>query len=574
MIATTGSRELAAYLREWEEYFQARVYSLAQHEAREAAEAYPLSSEAWFAFGLAQLAATGPSQAAVSLKRALDLVTSRQNHTRTLSSAVFRNLEPCARRLLQAIERKQILTLPPNPYEWLSDPEVIGTAKGLTLQSKPIGRTQALLSPDRTTGTSDATAMLRLGVLGRELPIERVPRDSMSSLLGSDRNIKIAKPDLRIMDDSIHIIDPALRTKGMAKVGSRPPTQESSPAPPRSAVRPAFPEPASPEPVKSAPPMAAARGSQWELQKPGAKPPTVSGDDPWTVWETELEKIAADGNSAEAFRRLDEAISRFPKSSRLLELKAETLRRFGRHQEAAKYFLTTYCKAREAGSEQRAEKVYRQILELGKEDGDVLMDLATVMAAFGSAGMATAVGKMAADLYRRRNDRPKLLEVLHRIHEWKPDEQAILEELRQLGGAAIATAKHLAEQPGKASGAADSFETMYPRTAPPKPGGHRPQAQPRVPAGFDSSAPPPPRQFGQSKTRLPATSNAGFGFLFAAIIVFVITLASKSAIPAFVGWLIVSGYLGNEKKADHPRKLAQAASVLFFLSWILGIVLK
>lgn len=638
----TASRPaLPRVFDEWLDYYSNRSYTLARLSMLNATEDHPRAPEAWFLLGLTELAGRDFVRAKESFRQAAKLLD--ENAPLTLRHEQFRRLREVLPPIQQQMEARTLTTAPPQWDAWLRDPASLSRpAAGHAGQMlTPLGRTEPLLKPpDQPLGSY--TTRLSGGVLGSQLKIDPIRVDSMKSLLGRDAKIHIDRDPIVIQQEipmqaprppqapqpytaappfqsapnaqSAPAYQPAPKTE-LLQAQPRPQVTSASPAPP------APPKPASKpfvfQPAPSARPAAPVQeAARQSAAQEAAEDRQLT--DAWADWERQVMDLVARGKSKDAFARIDEALRRYPDSSRLLEFKAGLLEQTGRRAEAAHAYAETYRKAAQAGSQERAQRSFRNAMELARENGDLLFDMAGMAASLGSIGLAVGATKLAADVYRRRNDRPKLAAALRRLLELEPNQASIRTELshveselrsavgqkvgqlkdglrheqletlgRQLGGL-----KGAKEQEGKGENE-DLFEIVgkpsptmpaggesepYGRTRPPGAGGKRRHPEADEMRRRAMNAPTrSDKQWPDANSDIPQTPlsqiEPGGWMLMAALLTFFLTFA-WGFLPALVGYVVTHKYVKGKEARGLVARLApaKAARAIFLFSLVIGVV--
>ncbi|MDK2973571.1 MAG: hypothetical protein PWP23_3326 [Candidatus Sumerlaeota bacterium] len=645
-MTKTAPLPLPHAVAEWKELYRHRSYMMARLTMQKATEAYPDVPEAWFLLGLTELAVRDPRRA----QEAFERVQETLKHRGLSLGPEFAPMPALIPRILDAIERRILVSGPLEWDEWLRNPGLIDSTKTNLekISAIPLGRSAPLIP----ISTAAIGTYKRKGALGDSLPDIQITVDSMRDLMGKDVDLHIHPEHISLIDSSIQIrtiqpIEPLSVTAPSAPTRQVPPREAFAPSrtqqqpPPRQQPQQqSFPyQPASqttqhpvaePAPEKRQESMktlatalgGVAAGLAAATATAHKQPQTPEKqENPWLAWEHKVEDLIRKGESNEALGYITEALKRYPQSSRLHEIHAEALQEFGHRQEALRAWMETYKQAQTAGADERANRAYREAYELAKENGDLLLDLAGLAASLGAAGMAVTMGKMAADLYRRRNDRPKLAAALRQLISWQPADTALQNELRRLegddrpGGTAATrmgensqTARNLdawgdkmqeaAPEPAAAT-ATVGTETTYGTVSPPKRVGHgdtvlvdesgyertRPPAAPRV------SSHPEPTMADLKQRALNATiagrndrasgredGSLGVAVLIGAIIILFISIAAGSVIPAIIGFVVSHGVAQQYENAADATSTAQLnfikiAKVVCGIAFFLGLIL-
>ncbi len=613
MTVETMTANYDAFLRDWEELYNAGAHTFARHEMREATEAFPDHAELWFLRGQSELAARDVYAAKESFEKALEILTDPKK-ARSLSGTRWSAVEKCLEPVLDGLKLRILADGPPTPWAWLSDPDSVRSRNPALVGrvDKPLGRTTPLMPLTPTPRHEHPTGITK-GVLGEHLVRIELRHDTMKSLLGRDANIKVdvnyeklIDPDLKIergqiviMDSSVVLEKPKLpeivvHGEAQAKVQPELPQVRIERTAARPSVVPRAPTTAREHSAPRKPPRAperpakpAKRKSATEVPKPNAG--KTSASETWEEWEKRMEALVAGGAAAAALAQIDEAIGRYPASSRLQEVKARVMQLQGDGEAAASQWIQTYRKAVEAGSDERADRAFRQAKELASENGDLLMDLAGLAFSVGSPAMALAAGKLAVDVYRRRNDREKLADALHKLYEWAPNED-IRRELDRIAGSVAGRAREIAE----------TAKASWPK---------RPAAEPRIPdlprsgtgaaAGYGKVAPPPlkrspPLTEDERRKRAmemewssPGTAkpeagkkeeesgpDAGLFLMIGSVLVLLFSFAG-SMLPGIFGLIVSHGYLNHARKTRPSESHATAtiAKGICIGAIVLGLLL-
>ena len=294
------------------------------------------------------------------------------------------------------------------------------------------------------------------------------------------------------------------------------------------------------------------------------------------------------GSSAEALGRVEEALAQFPNSSRLEEVRARALAKTGRIEEAVKAYAETYRKAMQRGAEDRANRAYKEAFSLARENGDLMLDLAAIVGSAGGAGLAIAATKTAIDIYRRRNERPRLLDALKHLRLMDPGDSQVDEEIqrteREMSISAPPAPQHAVPPPPSSP---QSPGQLYDRVSPPKTQRAAPAPPPRtVPSGTTSELDDEWRRQRATKTNLNAPprvpsrkaepSQLGAAMVIGSIIVLLIALASGVGVPGLIGGFVTHAYIKASENLAGAKNLqaAKAARTICFIAFVLGIFIR
>ncbi len=600
------------FLHDWEELCSAGAHTFARHEMREATEQFPDRPELWFLRGQSDLSARDLPAAKESFEKAMELLTdpnrSRRRHDRRWAA-----VEQCLPSILEGLEQRILTDGPPTPWAWLSDPESVRSRNPLLVGrvDKPMGRTEPLMPLTPAPPHEHLTGITK-GVLGEHLIPVDIGHDSMKSLLGKDTEIRIdvhreplIDPDLkieigkiRIMDNSVVLEKPELPSmKVHGEERSRPQPKLPQVSIERPATAPVRPKPVPPSQPRTVTKVAEAPGKQVPPKHDHAAPKPKAGKkssgESWDEWEQRMIALAGGGALHEAMVQIDQAINRYPASSRLQEVKARVLETRGEYESAAEQWVETYRKAVEAGSNERADRAFQQAKELAKENGDLLMDLAALAVSAGSVSMALAVGKLAVDVYRRRDDRTKLTKALQQLYEWAPNDVSIRSELERITAGVAERTREIAEsarnawppKPGAAPGLPDKdqFEVKTGQS-------------PRGPDSYRKVVPPPLKrkkaplsdddrrqramdmEWNKPGEVLKETSEGpDFGtFILIGSVILLLMSFAGSAVPGIIGLIISQKYLAKARKErpDESHSAAKIATGLCIAAIIFGFIIR
>ncbi len=604
MKTESKAHSLTTYLTEWEKLYRGRVFALARMELYNASEDYPELAEVWFLKGMTELAMHDTSRARESFDKALEIITRPGKTWTPQIGKMFYRIPESLALIIDELDAKTLTSAPPDPFLWLNDPLSI---KGVTalagLENKPLGRVEPLVSYEALGPIGSFHGSQFAGIMRDELPPIRIQRDSMDQLLGKDRNIRIERgriiiidPSVKIQRDQIGIQSDTAMPQPAAPGNSRPFTpaartefpkpSQSYPAP-TSEVKFQPQKPAPPSPKPYTPPYRPSKPAVAATAAAATSAAAASGaaSDKWELWEKGIYELIGKGKGHDALNQVGEALQRFPTSARLNELKAEVLQNQGRYEEAVHAYMETYRQAMQAGSQERAHRALQNATELAKENSDLLLDIGSLAVSLGSVGMAVTIGKLAADVYRRRDDRPKLMTVLKKIQEWAPGDSSILSELMSLElsnpsgslkvGAPPPPQYHQASV-GQPSPLASTEE--YQRTAPPS---HRTPVQPRTPYNTNADSDMKRRaeramrgEFNktQATTETPDAGTALLGF---AIVAMIVTVFWHTIWPGAIGAFFTHSYIKQmeTKASDKSHMAAKMAKVLFIITAIMGLIL-
>ncbi|MBX3728170.1 MAG: hypothetical protein KF858_03215 [Candidatus Sumerlaeia bacterium] len=619
MSKTATTSPLGSVIEEWKGLYSQRAYMLARMAIGNAAEANPDVPELWFLLGQTDLAVRDARKAEESFRKAADLLATRP----PTFGREFASMKLAIPTILQGIERRTVVSGPEAWDQWLRNPASIGTILSVIeqLNARPIGRHEPLVPPI----TTPIGQYKRGGALGAQLAPVHIQVDSMKALLGKDNDLRVQRDEIKLLDSSIRIrtlelpTAPVLTGSPVAQTGllaPPPPPAGTPPPPPQPTARrseaprppqpPAFvrpaappppparaqapPQPPRPEPVAPAPPKPA---------PVAAAPAPAEPANPWAVWEQDLDDLVRKGEEAQALARIDEALSRFPNSSRLLELRSAALEHFGHHDAAAASWLATYRAALHTNAEERAHRAHRQAVELARENADLLMDLAAVAGAAGSVSIALTTAKLAADIYRRRDDRPKLKALLGKMLEWDPshaparNELARIEEEARREAPPAWPALSPPPPPPKVEarvGQPDTTTAPAPRrvgqgdTSPIEEGVFTRTRPPKVPDSQRTAPPASPAAPSIEELRERARralmdpkneredKNLGSAMVGGAGIVTFLSLVSGSAIPSIIGFFVAQGVLGQYRNDPDGRETARLIKIARTIC-VVGIVL-
>lgn len=572
------------HLRTWEDLYAAGARTLALHAMRDATEAFPAAAEFWFLRGQTALAASDPRTARGHFEKARDLMASGKASPAGLPASRARAIAQCLGPLLEGLDRKSLANGPRDAWGWLDDPAVLGKANPsfADRMRAPLGRREPLMplkpSARGATGTDDMVQ----GALKGQLAKVDLRRDSFEALLGRDSGLRIdarrgslVDPELKIELGNIRIVDASVAMPPAAPPTAAPLPPVAAPLP--SAARREAPSAGVAKSAAAAATVAAALPKAADLLKNPSRsagtpsaPAAAAGSaaEKWDDWERRVEQLVESGKIPEALRQVDEALGRFPQSSRLAEIRAATLQRAGRLDEAAREWIETYRKAKATGAAERAERAHAEVRELARENGDLLMDFASLAAATGAGATAAAAGKLAADFYRRRNDRPRLQATLQKIAEWLPGDAETHAELKRIEATAPAS------------------------SIPPPLASSRPVAAPRLPT-VERVSPPaqdrvtPPaiaRPLTEDERRERARSldpakhaaaprksgDPGVALLVGSFVVLVFALAA-TPVPAVIGYFVAHGYVSHAAKKD-PASSHMTAKFARFLCVVAVVI--
>lgn len=644
---------------EWEELYGNRSYMLARLEMEEVTDQHPDMVEAWFLLGLAQLAARDLTRAGQTFDRVIELI---EEGRRPSASLALQNFEEVSRLIHDGIEAKTVTSAPKEWRAWLENPEVLRSGGGIaqlaSVASSPLGRSEPLLPivPNEPLGTSRPVHSLSIDQVGTFVPV-RV--DTMRELLGRDADLRIETGQIVIIDENLRIGTPDIEIveedasdEGVAP--SRPAIQ-SQPKPAASARSDFRPfgkkaaaagaagaaalgagaaAAAAAAPKVQRPFQPAAKQSAFDTEQQGAPPAAEklesaatsavesgkTAEDPWVAWEHHVQDLIAHGKNTDAMRQIEEALARYPDSSKLMEMRADLLQRVGDTGEAVKAYMETYRRAVETGVRERADRAYREVTQLGRENADLLLEAASLAASVGSVAIAAGTAKAALDLYRRRNDRPRLYAALQRVQQWLPGDKAVENELHRLGrelsgstGNAVERAAEIRRdaerlvadvrrQPGSdetIEGGSGGSGDALPRTAPPRRGGSETTSASRSverPASVQESAPAPQEAPRRSPTMEELRERAmrnleknqsapadgpdtvalspALGFVIASVFVLLFTLASGTWFFGLIGLIASLQYEKTGKRLDESGiGLMRTAQGMFALSMLAGFIM-
>jgi tetratricopeptide (TPR) repeat protein len=388
-MATTKVQPVVSFDRfdKWSGLFDKGMYQLARVEVRYAAERSNPKPELAFALGMSELALRRWTQAARAFIRAM----------KSLEKGGADSLPPSAKNLGAVLARVRDAN---------------------DLRSIPIPRSINfwLESPNRV-GLEDTTPDFSGRLPGRIENVKFVSPlnlDSMKELERRAGSFSYDVFDLKKQQAGQPTVARAFSKhrheskRHQTEHAPPPPRQEREKAPIRSTewseAKPPTAMPKAPAPV--APPVAAFTPAAPLFSKsvfdptPPTKPlppPPINPADQWSKWENELYQLVLQGRFAEAVERANNAVDRYPASSRLREHQAYVLSTSGDTGGAVHSWIATWKLANDAGADDRADAAARKALSLVWDDAPQLASIARQLADEGKPAVLRSVLAAAAE---------------------------------------------------------------------------------------------------------------------------------------------------------------------------------
>lgn len=386
-MATTTVKPVVSFDRfdKWAGLFDKGMYQLARVEVRHAAERANPNPELAFALGMSELALRRWTQAARAFIRAMDALEkigpdSLSPRTKNLGAVLARVRDSNDLRGLH---------IPKTIDFWLESPYRVGLEDTTPQDS---GRLPGRIANVRFVSPLNLDSMAELERRAStfsydvfDLAKQEASGGKTTKFPTKNRHEKKRQQPAPTPPAQKRESTPVRSTEWSA---SRPPptAQHSSPR-----VAPVVAPPAPVAPVFSA--------SVFDPTPPTTPlpPPPVNPADQWSKWENELYVLVMQGRFSEAIERANNAVDRYPTSSRLREHQAYVLSTSGDTGGAVHSWVETWKLANATGADDRADAAARKALSLVWNDAPQLASIARQLSDEGKPAVLRSVLAAAAE---------------------------------------------------------------------------------------------------------------------------------------------------------------------------------
>jgi len=389
-MAATSSQTVVSFDRfdKWSSLFDKGMYQLARVEVRNAAERRNPKPELAFALGMSELALRRWTQAARSFIRAMKSL--EKNGADSLPPSA-RNLGAVLAKVRDADDLRAI-PIPQTIGFWLESPNRVGLEDTTPNLS---GRLPGHIKSVQFVSPMNLDSMMELerraGTFSYDVfDLKKQEGGKPSVARAQSKHRKESK-----RSHTEHAPQPKNEEREKSPIHSAEWNQARPPAPPsRTAVA---------TPITMAAPVAAAAPmfskSVFDPTPPTkpVQPPPINPSDQWSKWENELYQLVLQGKFAEAVERANNAVDRYPASSRLREHQAYVLATSGDTGGAVRSWVETWRLANETGADDRADAAARKALSLVWEDAPQLASIARQLADTGKPAVLRSILAAAAE---------------------------------------------------------------------------------------------------------------------------------------------------------------------------------